>query len=89
MQTYPLNALDSAQTLQQLRQTTLAVEVDAVVGGILCDDHQLLHATSRQLSCLLLDLLHRYGCVLATNKRNGTVAAEPVATLGNLQVGVV
>ena len=85
----PLQLFDATQPTQQLAKHTLAVEVDAVVGGVLSDDNQLLDPLVSQLACLLFQLLHPHRAVLATDERNGTVAALPVAPLRDFQVGVV
>ena len=56
---YPFDAVDAAEAAQQLGEHPLAVEVDAVVGRVLRNDHQLPDAPSGQLAGLLLQLLHR------------------------------
>ena len=85
----PFDAVDAAQAAQQLGDHPPAVEVDAVVGRVLRDDHQLPDALPGQLAGLLLQLLHRDGDVCAADERNGAVAAFPVAAFRNFQVGVV
>ena len=89
MQAYPLELLDGAEALQQLAKLALAVDVDTIVGGILCDDHNLAYALCYECLSLGDECLHGYRLVAATNERYGAVAAHPVATLRNLEVGVV
>ena len=89
MEPDPFDAVDAAQAAQQLGEHPPAVEVDAVVGRVLRNDHQLPDALRGQFAGLFLQLLHRDGDVAAADERDGAVAALPVAAFGNLQVGIV
>ena len=89
VEAHPLDAVDAAQAAQQLGEHAAAVEVEAVVGGVLGDDDQLAHARGGQLARLLLQRLHRHRDVGPADERDGAVAATPVAPLGDLQIGVV
>ena len=82
----PVETVDLLQLAQQLHQPRFAVQVHAVVGRVLGDDHQFAHAVGRQLAGLGDDLFDRLGGVLAAHLRDRAERAEPVAALGDLQV---
>ena len=54
VQANPGDPLNAAQATQQLGQHALAVQINAVVGCILCNDNQLLDTFCGQLARLLL-----------------------------------
>ena len=89
VEAYPRDAVDEAQAAQQLGQHPPSVEVDAVIGRVLRDDHQFPNSLCGEFAGLLLQLLHRDGDVAAADERNGAVAAFPVAALRDFQIGVV
>ena len=72
---------------QQLRQLWCAVEVEAVVGGDLADQHQLLYPLGRQLLRFGHDALDRPRALVAPQVGNDAEGAAVVAALGHLQVG--
>ncbi len=85
-QTDPVQTIDLLELLQQLCQPDFAVEIQAVVGGVLSHQHQLADPVTNQLLCLPHHLLDRFRDMLASHLRDRTKGASPVATLGNLQV---
>ena len=89
VEAYPRDAVDAAQAAQQLGQHPPSVEVDAVIGRVLRDDHQFPDSLCGEFAGLFLQLLHRNGDVAAADERNGAVAAFPVAALRDFQVGIV
>ena len=89
VEAYPPDTVDAAQAAQQFGQAALPVEVEPVVGRVLRNDDQFLHASGREFARLLLQFLHRHGNVPAADERDGAVAAFPVATLRDFQVGIV
>ena len=72
---------------QQLGQPRLAVQVHAVVGGVLGDDDQLAHAVGRQLLGLGDHFFDRLGGVLAAHLGDRAERAQPVAAFGDLEIG--
>src|SRR5262249_49669725 len=66
-----------------------AIEIQAVVGGVLSNDDQLADAVGGQLAGLADDFLDRLGDVFAAHRRDGAKRAQPVAALGDFQVGIV
>ena len=85
----PVDPLDLVELAEQLGEPGPAVEVDAVIGHVLGDEVQLADAVGGQLAGLLDDLLDRLGDVLAAHVGDRAEGAEPVAPLGDLEVGEV
>ena len=81
----PIEAFDLFQLAKQLGQPRLAVEVHAVVGRVLGDDHQLAHAIGRQFAGFGDDFFHRLRVVLAAHFGNRAERAEPVAAFRDFQ----
>ena len=79
--------LHRAEGAQQFRELGPAVEVEAVVGGDLADQHQLLHPLGRQLARLGQDAFDRARTLVAAQVGNDAEGAAVVATLGHLEVG--
>ena len=82
----PLNAVDGLKLLEQLHQAWLTVTVHAVIGCVLGDDDQLLHAVCGQFAGLSHDLLNRLRGVLASHLGDRTKRACPVAAFRNLEI---
>ena len=85
----PADAVDPAQGLEQLGQSSASVEVESVVGGILRNDDQFADAPICQFAGLLQQRLHRNRDVRPPDQRDCAVAAPPVAPFGDLQIGIV
>ena len=63
--------------------------IHAKAGGILGNEHMLLHALGRQIGDLLQNILHLPGAETATDQRDGAVGAAVVAAIGYADVGGV
>ena len=85
----PLDARHAVELFQQFRQPRAAVQVHAVVGGILGDDDEFPHAVGGEFVRLADHFFHRLRDVLAAHLRDGAVGAKAVAALADLHVGVV
>ena len=79
---------DRRQALEQLAQRAALVQVQPVVGRVLRDQDQLLHAGRGERGRLRDQVLHRHGAVRAADEGNGAIGAAAVAALGNLQIGI-
>ena len=79
--------LHLAQGPQQFGQLWLSSQVEAVVGGDLADQHQLLHPLGCQLLGFGHDALDRAGALVAAQVGNDAEGAAVVAALGHLEVG--
>ena len=79
--------LDVPEGPQQLSQLGLAVEVEAVIGGDLTDQDQLLYPLAGQLPGFGHDAVDRAGALVAPESGNDAERAAVVAALGHLQVG--
>ncbi len=86
---HPFDAVDLIEFAQQLREADFAIEVEAIVRRVLGDDDQLADAVGGELVGLADDFLDRLGHVLAAHAGDGAEGAKAVATLGDLEVGVV
>ena len=75
-----------AQLAQQLGQTALAVQVDTVLGNVLCNDDQFLDACARQCLCLIEQCIIVTAAILAAQLGDDAVCAGVRAALGNLKV---
>ncbi len=73
------------QLAQQFGQPRLAVQVEAVVGGVLGHDHQLAHAVGGQLAGLGHHFLHRLRVMFAAHFGNCAERTQPVAAFGDFQ----
>ncbi|MBR6263775.1 MAG: hypothetical protein IKR05_11255 [Prevotella sp.] len=89
MQADPLEAVDVSQCLHQLHDMRLAVNVVAVIGQVLGDEDELLHALLGQTSRLFDEVVHRHGYMAATDERDGTESATAVAAFGDLEISVM
>ena len=85
----PLDAVDLFELAEEFGEHDLAVEVHAVIGGVLSDDDQFLDAVSCQFFGFLDDHFHWLGDVLATHLGDGAEGAGSVAAFGDFEVGVV
>ena len=85
----PLDAVHLLEFVEQFHEPGLAVEVHPVVGGVLRDDHQFLHAVGGEFTGLANHLLDRLGGMLAPHLGNRAEGAGAVAALGDLEVGHV
>ena len=73
--------------LQQLRQPIFHPQVVTVIGGILGDQDQLVHAHLLQLAGFLQDGFRWAADRGALDQRDGAKGARAAAAIGNLQVG--
>ena len=89
MQADPLEAVDVAKGLHQLHDVGLSVEVVAVIGQVLGNEDQFLHALLGQFLGFVKQVGQRHGNVAATDERNGTEGAAAVATFGDFEVSIV
>jgi len=89
MQPNPLDAIHLRELVHQVGEFALAAAVDAVVGEVLGDQHQLLNPLVGKTLCLFHQQRDRFGDLLVADERDGAVGALVVAALGNLEVGVV
>ena len=89
VQTNPLDAVDGRKPLQKLAKATPPIEIKAIVSRILRNDNELPDTLRRQQPRLLHQTLHGHAYVRPADHRNGTVRTAAVASLGNLEVGVV
>ena len=89
MQSNPLNTIYLREFVHQIGKFPFTAAVNAVVGEVLSDEHQLLHALVGQALRLFYDKRNRFGNLSVADERDGTVGALVVAALGNLEVGVV
>ena len=71
------------QGSQQLGQLGFARQIEAVVGGDLADQHQLLHPLGRELLRLGHDAFDRAGALIAAQVGNDAERAAVVAALGH------
>jgi hypothetical protein len=72
---------------QQFGQLGFAVKVEAVVGGDLADQHQLLHPLGRQGVGLGHDRFDRAGALVAAQVGNDAEGTAVVAALRHFQIG--
>ena len=89
MQADPFKAIDVAQSLHQIHDMRLAVNVVAIIGQVLSDEDEFLHALLGQAFCLLYQMLHRHRDMTATDERDSTEGATTVATFRDLQISVM
>ena len=87
MDAQPFDAIHLREALQQFGQGTPPVQVQAVIGRVLGDDDQLLHALRGEGTGLRDEVLHRDGTVRPPYPGDGAIGAGTVAAFGNLQVG--
>ena len=88
MDAYPLYPLHFREPAEQLRERPAAVEVQAVVGRVLCDDDELPDPLGRKPPGLINEVLHRHGAVGTADERDRAVGAAPVAAFGYLEEGI-
>ncbi len=89
METNPIDPFHIGEPGQQLVQIPLAVDVEAIVSKVLCDQDQFLGAVGRQLPRTLHQFLHGRADVLAAHEGNGAEGTFAVAALAHLEVGEV
>ena len=89
VQTYPLYALYGSHIRDKVCDMTLAVEVYTIICQFLRDNLKLLHSLSHKATHLVKDFLLRTAYMLAGNQRNGTIGTTTVASLANLNVGIM
>ena len=61
MQADPFKAIDVAQSFHQLHNVRLAVNVVAIIGQVLCDEDEFLHALLGQTFGFFDEVVHRHG----------------------------
>ena len=86
MQADPVDALDIAQLCEEFAQVALLVDVESIVGEVLCDQDQLLHPFRCQTFCVGHQLFRGRAHVFATHERYGAEGALTVAALTDLEV---
>ena len=84
----PLDPVHFGQFPEQFGQGTAAVQVQAVIGRVLGDQHELTDALGGQRTGFGDQILHRHGTVRTADVRNRTVGAAAVAAFRDLQEGV-
>jgi len=89
MEADPLDPLDIGDTLDELRQSATAIEVETIIGEFLSDDLELLHPHRDESTDLGEDLFHRSALMVAGDERDGAIGTMAVATLGDLEIGIV
>ncbi len=85
----PIELFDLIELAEEFGQPGPAVEIDAVIGHILGHQDQLANAIGGQLASLFDHPLDRLRHMLAAHIRDGTERTEPIASLGDLEVGEV
>ena len=88
MQTQPVNARHVGKTFNQFGQRKTSVYVSSVAREILRDDVELGISLGCQGFHLLFDVFDCARFEPSGNQRNGAESAEPVASFGNLDIGV-
>ena len=86
---YPRRAALGGEAFQQVGQGAAAVDVEAVVGGVLRDEDEFLHAVGDQSLSLCHEVVDGARDVLAADEGDGAVGAGAVAALRDFEVGVV
>ena len=81
MKTNPFHAINVGDTLHKFSYLLLAIEVNAIVCKLLCNNLKLLHALADEVLDLLNDVLHRTTLVLTRNDWYGTISTMAVASL--------
>ena len=81
-----MEAFDFMQLLQEIKQCSSAIQIDAVFCRILCNHHQLPDTALRQLFRLFHQLLDGKGHIIPANQRNRTIGTVIAAALGNFQI---
>ena len=89
VQSNPLHSGNVRHLLNELSDMLLAVNIDTIVGQFLGNNLELLGALTDQIAHLLQNVFHRTTLVAARNQRNGAIGAMSVATLRNLQIGIM
>ena len=85
----PFDAVDLRELLQQAGQAAFSVAVEPVVGRVLGDDDEFLHALGGQAARLFHQIFHGHAHVRAADERNGAVGTGAVAAFRNLEIGIV
>ena len=83
----PVDAADCRQSVQQLRQALLSIQINTVQRCLLRDKNQLPDALLRQCLRLRRQLLHGNASVISSDPRNDAVGAALVAALGDFKIG--
>ena len=82
----PVESLDLLQFLEQLDEADLAVQIEAVIRRVLCDEVQFAHAVFGEFLRFGNDHLDRLGDVLAAHHGDRTERAGSVAAFADLEV---
>ena len=89
VETYPGGTALGGQSVEEGTEHALTIEVEAIVGGVLCYDDDFLHPLGDHLLCLVEDVLDGTGNVFPANERYGAIGAGAVAPFADFQVSVV
>ena len=88
-QSNPLDSLHLTQFLQKHMQPLFSVNILAPGRRFLGDNIYLLHAGSRQISCILQHIIHRHTAVIAPKLRNNTIGTMFITALTDFKVAAV
>ena len=89
VEAYPRGSAFGGEAFEQFAQGAAVVEVETIPCGVLADDQQLLDAAGDEGFGLGDDVVDGARAVGAADEGYGAVGAAAVASLGNLEVGVV
>src|SRR6185312_15754021 len=89
VQPYPLQSFHLIKFANKLRYISLAVQVETIIGKVLCNQHYLFHALLYQSFSLCYKCIHWYRNVIATHKRDSTERTFTVAPFRYFHVGIV
>ena len=89
VQANPLHTVDFGDFPNQIGDSVASVEVKTIVGQLLRNQLQLLHAHRHQFSHFGQDFSLRATLVPPRNDGNGAVSAVAVAAFADFQVGIV
>ena len=89
MEANPWGAALGGEEVEKVAESSSAVEVEAVVGGVLSDEDEFFGAVVDQLLRFEEDVFDGAGDVFATDEGDGAVGAAAVAAFGNFDVGIV
>ena len=85
----PWGAALGGEEVEKVAESAAAVEVEAVVGGVLSDEDEFFGSIVDQLLRFEEDVFDGAGDVFATDEGDGAVGAAAVAAFGYFEVGVV
>ena len=89
MQTNPLHALYLSHVLDQFGDMLLAVDIYTVVSQFLGNHIKLPGTLTHQIAHLIEYLIHRTALMPTRNQRDGTIGTMTVATLADLDIGIM